>query len=211
VRRARQRGYNFLMAARLHRCCLVVLAGVAVLTTGCGAQGPDYQLKTPPPKVAAAPIQTPDPPASERAKAPGPKPTQRQAERLRPVLAGWAAALRRGDPDRAARYFAVPAIVAQSMTVELQTREQVRRFNDELPCGARLLEVQHDGRYVVGTFRLTHRSGHDCTAAGELSRVAFVVRAHHFTEWRQVPDRPGASPGPDEPEEAPPPVGPGNA
>ena len=204
-------GYNFLMAVRPRSCCLLVLAGVAALVTGCGAQGPDYRLKTPPPKVAATPVQTPDPPASERKKAAGPKLSQRQAERLRPVLAGWAAALRRGDPDRAARYFAVPAIVAQSMAVEMETREQVRRFNDQLPCGARLLEVQHDGRYVVGTFRLTHRSGHDCAAAGELSRVAFVVRAHHFTEWRQVPDRPGASPGPDEPEEAPPPAGPGDA
>jgi hypothetical protein len=75
------------MAARPHRCRLVVLAGVAVLTGGCGAQGPAYQLKTPPPKVAAAPIQTPDPPASKRAKTSGPRPTQRQAERLRPVLA----------------------------------------------------------------------------------------------------------------------------
>ena len=82
------------------------------------------------------------------------------------MLEGWAAALRRGDPDRAARYFAVPAIVAQSMTVQLQTREQVRKFNDELPCGAKLLEVQHDGRYIVGTFRLTQRAGHTCTAAG---------------------------------------------
>ena len=98
----------------------------------------------------------------------------------------------------------MPAIVAQSMTVQLQTREQVRKFNDELPCGAKLLEVQHDGRYIVGTFRLTERPGRACTAAGELTRVAFVIRARHFTEWRQVPDRPGAAPGPDEPEDAPP-------
>jgi hypothetical protein len=87
----------------------------------------------------------------------------------------------------------------------------VRRFNDGLPCGARLLEVQHDGRYVVGTFRLTERSGHTCAAAGQLARVAFVIRAHHFTEWRQVPDRPGAPPGPSEPEEAPLPGGAGDA
>jgi ketosteroid isomerase-like protein len=196
------------MAARPRRCCLVVLAGAAVLA-GCGAEGPDYRLKTPPPEVVARPIETPAPAPSKGGR--DPRPTQRQAERLRPVLAGWAAAVRRGDPDRAARYFAVPAIVAQSMTVELQTRDQVRRFNDRLPCGARLLEVQHDGRYVVGTFRLTERRGRVCTAAGQLTRVAFVVRRRHFTEWRQVPDRPGAPPGPDEPEEAPPPGGPGPA
>ena len=61
-------------------------------------------------------------PAGRRAREREPWPTQRQAERLRSVLAGWAAAVRRGDPDRAARYFAVPAIVAHSMPVELQTR-----------------------------------------------------------------------------------------
>src|SRR5918997_1680615 len=144
------------MAARPRRCCLVVLAGAAMLA-GCGAEGPDYRLKTPPPEVVARPIETPAPAPSKGGR--DPRPTQRQAERLRPVLAGWAAAVRAGDPDRAARYFAVPAIVAQSMTVELQTRDQVREFNDELPCGARLLEVQHDGRYVVGTFRLTKRAG----------------------------------------------------
>jgi ketosteroid isomerase-like protein len=197
------------MAVRRRRSALLALAG-AVLAGGCGSQGPDYALKTPPLKVGAQPITTPVP-KHVRAQ-PGEKlPTQRDAERLRPVLAGWAEALRNGDPDRAARYFAIPAIVAQSMTVELQTRAQVRRFNDRLPCGARLLEVQHDGRYVVGTFRLTTRAGHDCTAAGQLTRVAFVIRARHFTEWRQVPDRPGASPGPAEPEDAPPPGGPGPA
>ena len=62
----------------------------------------------------------------------------------------------------------------------------------------------HDGRYVVGTFRLTERAGRKCPDAGELARVAFVFRARHFTEWRQVPDRPGAPPGPDEPEDVPP-------
>jgi ketosteroid isomerase-like protein len=201
------------MAARPYRRCLVALTGAALLCGCGGTQGPDYSLQTPPPVVGAKPIETPVPKRT-KPKAAGPgerRPSQRDAERLRPVLEGWAAAVRKGDPDRAARYFAVPAIVAQSMTVELQTREQVRKFNDELPCGARLLEVQHDGRYVVGTFRLTERAGHACATAGQLVRVAFVIRARHFTEWRQVPDGAGAAPGPDEPEDAPPPGGPGAA
>jgi len=196
------------MAARR---CLAALAAAGLLS-GCGSQGPDYSRKTPPPTVVAGPIQTPIPKGTAPKARPGERrPSQRDAERLRPVLEGWAQAVREGDPDRAARYFAVPAIVAQSMTVELQTREQVRKFNDDLPCGAKLLEVQHDGRYVVGTFRLTPRAGHSCTSAGQLVRVAFVIRARHFTEWRQVPDQPGAPPGPDEPEDAPPPGGPGAA
>jgi hypothetical protein len=189
-----------------------VLAALAALgASGCGSDGPDYSLKTPPATVAAPPIETPvAKPAKPRRGEP--RPTQKDAERLRPVLEGWAAAVRAGDAHRAARYFAVPAIVAQTMAVELQTFEQVKQFNDELPCGARLLEVQHDGRYVVGTFRLTERAGRtSCTTAGQLVRVAFVIRSRHFTEWRQVPDRPGAPPGPAEPEEAPPPGGPGPA
>ena len=195
------------MAARR---AAVALAAVGLLC-GCGSSGPDYALKTPPPIVRAGPIATASPKTKSKARPGQPHPSQRDAERLRPVLEGWAAALRRGDPGRAARYFAVPAIVAQSMTVQLQTRAQVRKFNDELPCGAKLLAVQHDGRYIVGTFRLTARPGHTCTTAGQLARVAFVIRAHHFTEWRQVPDTPGASPGPDEPEDAPTPGGPGAA
>ena len=194
------------------RRAVVALSAVALFGGGCGEQGPDYTLKTPPPKVAAGPIQTPVPKRkAEKARGGERLPSQRDAERLRPVLEGWAQAVREGNPDRAARYFAVPAIVAQSMTVELQTREQVRKFNDDLPCCAKLLEVQHDGRYVVGTFRLTDRAGRSCTTAGQLVRVAFVIRGRHFTEWRQVPDHPGAPPGPDEPEDAPPPGGPGAA
>jgi ketosteroid isomerase-like protein len=192
------------------RRSLLALAAVALLS-GCGSQGPDYSLKTPPPIVRAAPIQTPVPKHAKKAVPGEHRPSQKEAERLRPVLAGWADALRRGDLDRASRYFAVPAIVAQSMTLELQTRAQVRKFNDQLPCGARLLQVKHDGRYVVGTFRLTARAGHTCTTAGQLVRVAFVIRGHRFTEWRQVPDTPGAAPGPDKPEEAPTPGGPGAA
>ena len=191
------------MAAR--RAAIALTAG-AVLA-GCGRQGPDYALKTPPSTPGAAPIETPAPKRQKQPKARrGEKhPSQRDAERLRPVLEGWARAVREGNPDRAARFFAVPAIVAQSVPMELQTREQVRKFNDELPCGARLLEVQHDGRYVVGTFRLTERPGRACTSAGQLVRVAFVIRQRHFTEWRQVPDRRGAAPGPEKPEDAPPP------
>jgi predicted small lipoprotein YifL len=185
----------------------VALIAVGVLS-GCGEQGPDYALKTPPATVVAKPVQTPTPKPDVKARAGEKHPSQRDAERLRPVLEGWAQAVREGNPDRAADYFALPAIVSQSMAVELQTREQIRKFNDELPCGARLLEVQHDGRYVVGTFRLTERVGRACASAGQLVRVAFVIRQRHFTEWRQVPDRPGAPPGPDQPEEAPPQGGP---
>ena len=52
-------------------------------------RGPDYSLTTPPAEVGAPPIETPMPTPAPGAKK-QPRPTQRQAERLRPVLAGWA-------------------------------------------------------------------------------------------------------------------------
>jgi ketosteroid isomerase-like protein len=199
------------MAARPRRRLGVILAGAAALA-GCAQQGPDYSGRTPPDTVVARPVETPAPPSAKGARHPSqPQPTQRQAERLRPVLAAWAAAVRRGDATRAARYFAVPAIVSQEMAVELQTREEVRQFNAALPCGEQLLGVQHEGRYVIGTFRLTDRPGRACANLGRLSRVAFVFRARRFAEWRQIPDRPNAPPGPPEPEPAPAPGGPGAA
>src|SRR4051812_13393413 len=199
------------MAARPRRFGVIVLAGAAAVA-GCGHQGPDYSLETPPDTVVARPIETPVPPTPKgAARKAQPQPTQRQAERLRPVLAAWAAATRRGDAARAARYFAVPAIVSQDMAVQLQTREQVRRFNAALPCGEQLLGVHHEGRYIVGTFRLPARPAPPSTTAGRLSRVAFVFRARRFAEWRQIPDRPNAPPGPPAPEAAPTPGGPGPA
>ncbi len=141
----------------------------------------------------------PTPAATPRAT-PEPRPTARDAERLRPVIAGWADAVRRADVERAAGYFALPAIVSQGRAYRLRSREQVRAFNDGLPCGARLLDVQQDGRYVVGTFELVSRPGRTCDAPGALARVAFVIRNRRFTEWRQVPDARGAPPGPDRPE-----------
>jgi hypothetical protein len=178
---------------------LATLPALVVLAVGCGSDpSRRFTLTTPPAHRGAQPVptKTPQPVAHHQRK-----PTQRDAERLRPVIAGWANALRKGNVERAASYFALPAIVAQSDTIQLATRDDARAFNEGLPCGARLLEVQHDGRYIVGTFRLTDKPGQTCLTPGQLVRVAFVIQRRHFTEWRQVPDTPGARPGPSKPED----------
>lgn len=190
-----------------------VLLGLAAAgaLAGCGndeARDPRYDLVTPGPYVGASalpgtlptPVPTPKPKATAAPKArKGEKiPSQADAERLRPVIAAWAAAVRRSDPEAAARFFNLPAIVSQGQPRELTTAEEVLAFNAALPCGAELTDVQHNGRYVVGTFRLTERPGSSCDAPGALVRVAFVIRGRRFTEWYQVPDTPGAEPGPPE-------------
>ena len=72
-------------------------------------------------------------------------------------------------------------------------------YNNPPPAG-----VDHVQRYVVGTFRLTLRPNHVCTVKGRHVRVAFVMRGHKISEWREVPNIPGAPIGPDAPEDAPP-------
>jgi hypothetical protein len=86
--------------------------------------------------------------------------------------------------------------------VTLETAAEVTAFNEALPCGARLLRVREDGRFLVGTFRLTRRPAHRCGSRGDVIHVAFVLHDHKIAEWRTVP--PGAkTPGPDRPENAP--------
>ena len=188
---------------------------------GCGGSGDGdasrYRLTTPAPdRGALEAVPTIDPTATP-APTPRPRPgelepTHADAKRLGRIIAAWADTLRGGDVNGAARLFNVPVIVAQSRgAVTLTARDQIRVFNASLPCGARLEEVQQSGRYVVGTFRLTNRPGQTCDAPGQLVRVAFVLRNGKFSEWRQVPDRPGAPVGPKKAEPAPPAIREGQA
>jgi hypothetical protein len=189
---------------------LAVIAGLgAAFAGGCGESAADraekarLQLRTPPPHVGALPVPTPTPPAL-LARLRDPRPTARDAGRLRGAMEGWATAIRRGDTGGAGRFFVLPAVVSQPHrgAVEIPSAGVLKAFHESLPCGARLLDVQQNGRYVVGTFRLTERPRHTCNESGQLVRVGFVfgdpAHPRRFTEWWQLPDTPGAPPGPDQ-------------
>ena len=166
-----------------------LLAG-AVLASGVSACGSDpdarMRLRTPPVQSSAEPLPEVKA-AQERAeRAARRRPSQKDAERVRPVLRGWGDALRHNDYAGAARYFALPAIVARGETATLETAAEVKAFNAGLPCGVKLLRVTHEGRFVVGTFELTLRPAHRCDAPGRRIRVAFVIRDGKIAEWRRV-------------------------
>jgi hypothetical protein len=187
------------------RRVLPLLALLSVGATACGADDTArMRLTTPPEHQAAQPLPEVAKEQADAVRAAKVRPTQADAERTRPVLRGWANALSRSKDARAAQYFSLPAIVAQGTAQRLETRAQVKAFNLGLPCGARLLGVDHVQRYVVGTFRLTLRPNHVCTVEGRRVRVAFVMRGRKIAEWREVPNIPGAPIGPDAPEDAPP-------
>ena len=185
---------------------------VALLTgaaAACGADDAQDRLT----------LRTPPGPREEPAKRTGDRGAERPAAdarvpagQARAVLRAWGDALRRDRPRRAARYFSVPAIIADSGEATLDTRAEVERFQDAFPCGARLLHVERDGRYFVGTFDLTRRPGHECRALRHLLRVAFVLRERKIAEWREIPQPVAPSDPQDaQPELSPAPAPPGSA
>jgi hypothetical protein len=104
------------------------------------------------------------------------------------VIRAWAEALAAGDVDKAASYFAVPAIVANDTPpVRITSRAEVRAFNELLPCGARLVATARHGAYTYATFRLTNRVGADCGAGtGSLAATAFLIHNGKIAEWRRL-------------------------
>jgi hypothetical protein len=188
---------------RRHLLSLAALASVAIALGACGDSNsgagrfatPDFRLITPPRYVGAEPIAVPTP---------GVEATMRKADvaRLKPVLNGWAKAVREGRIADATSYFALPAIVSQPSTgpVEIRTKAIAKKFNDSFPCGAKLLAAHPDGRYIVGTFILTTVPGRTCTTPKALVKVGFVFgdrkRPNRFTEWWRVAEQPGAEVGP---------------
>ncbi|HEY1521943.1 MAG TPA: hypothetical protein VGF70_02945 [Solirubrobacteraceae bacterium] len=105
------------------------------------------------------------------------------------VIRGWAQALTAGNLDRAASYFATPALVENGTPpVRITSRREARAFNELLPCGARLVATARHGVYTYATFRLTDRVGGACGAGvGERAATAFLIRDGKIEQWRRLP------------------------
>src|SRR5215210_958728 len=186
------------------RAPTVLLAAAAIAATGpaCGdGQQDRLALRTPPQRSSADPLPEIARAGKRAERAARVRPTRHDAKRVRPILRGWGEALRRDRGARAARFFTVPAVVSQGDVLTLRTSAAVKAFNAGFPCGARLLHVQEEGRFLIGTFELTRRPAHECSARGELLRVAFAVRKGKIAEWREVPQ--AAVPGAARPEPPP--------
>ena len=75
------------------------------------------------------------------------------------VINAWVTALRRGDAA-AARYFAIPSVAENGpLLLHIKSLDAARRFNESLPCGARLVRAETQGQFTTATFRLTERPG----------------------------------------------------
>lgn len=127
---------------------------------------------------------------SEAAEVPGdadPEATQ--------VIADWADALRSGDVEAAAGYFAIPSVAENGpLLVRIRSESDAVAFNETLPCGAELVAAENGGRFTTATFELTERPGPGVCGPGTggTAKTAFVIRDGEIVEWRRV----GADPEP---------------
>jgi limonene-1,2-epoxide hydrolase len=105
------------------------------------------------------------------------------------VIDAWVTALRRGDVDAAARYFAIPSVAENPpLLVHIRNLDDARRFNESLPCGARLVRAETQGQFTTATFRLTERPGPGTCGpgTGSAAKTSFVIRDGKIVEWRRI-------------------------
>jgi hypothetical protein len=104
------------------------------------------------------------------------------------VIRAWVDALRSGDIDQAASYFALPSVVQNGTPpIRLKSRDDVVSFNSSLPCGAKLVSASSEGQVTTATFELTERPGGHCGAGvGQAASTAFVIEDGLIVHWARV-------------------------
>jgi hypothetical protein len=104
------------------------------------------------------------------------------------VISGWVDALRAGDTERAAGYFAIPSTAENGpLLTEIESKQDALAFNESLPCGAKLISARSEGDFTTATFRLTERPGGDCgTGTGAKASTSFEIEGAKIVEWRRV-------------------------
>ena len=105
------------------------------------------------------------------------------------VIKAWADALRAGNIQTAAGYFAIPSVAENGpILLHIHGAEEARRFNESLPCGAILIRAQSAGEFTTATFRLTERPGPGVCGpgAGTTAETSFVIRDGKIAQWRRV-------------------------
>ncbi len=111
------------------------------------------------------------------------------------VINSWATALRRGDVEGAAGYFAIPSVAENGpVLLHIENADQARRFNRSLPCGATLVRAETTGQFTSATFRLTERPGPGTCGPGDgqVAETSFVIRDGKIVQWRRVGGGPQA-------------------
>jgi hypothetical protein len=186
---ARSRAVGVLAAALLLGACG---SGTNSTTTSSGRTATSQ---------TAAPAQAPGAGGTNTAPAAPPRGAAANAGAVR-VIRAWSNALRRGDVRRAARYFAIPSVMVNGVgrggklaVIRIRTAADALLANETLPCGAKFVSGEMQGRFVSVLFQLTGRpgpGGTDCgSGRGATARTSFIVVRGRIQEWIRTPDQPG--------------------
>ena len=181
----------------------VVPAILAVMLAAAGCGGASSRSAST--RVARSSSSSSSPPsAAQTVPTPAPTGTPATATSVQ-VIRNWSSALRRGDVQAAAQYFALPSTMINGpdqagdmLLITIRDRAEAVAANAGLPCGARFISADQRGRYVNALFRLTDRPGPGggCGGGiGQMARTNFVIRDGHIAEWIRAPDDPGDNGG----------------
>ena len=197
-------------------CVLAAVVATGTLAGGCGSGNKSKSTTTgtkPPAAPNSSRPATPAPSFGPRS-VPTPTPTGRPADPAAvSVIRAWSSALRHGDVRGAARYFALPSLLANGSgpnglaVITIRSLAEADAANASLPCGAKFISADQRGRYVNALFRLTTRPGPGggcSTGAGQTARTNFVIRDGRIVEWIRAPDDPRDNSGPAPPSRAQP-------
>lgn len=182
-----------------HRSSTQRQAGVETSPPNTVPEGPPNTVPSEPPSAAS-------PGGTVTIPAPGPTGIRANPAAVQ-VIRAWSEALRHGDVQSAAHFFALPSVMINGggvsgavSVIRIHTVAQAKTANEMLPCGATFLSADMRGRYVNALFELTGRSGpggSNCgTGAGETARTNFVIAHGRIVQWIRAPDDPGDNSGP---------------
>lgn len=115
------------------------------------------------------------------------------------VIEDWSSALREGDLETAASYFATPSTAENGpLLIQIRSLEDAVAFNESLPCGAEVISARSEGELTSATFRLSERPGGSCGAgAGGKASTSFEIEDGKIVEWRRIDDAPPGGRAPD--------------
>lgn len=179
----------FAYRATYFKSLLIGLLAVALLGVfGCGS-GDEAETTSETRAAETTTEPAPEPASPDDAPA-NPDPDINDADpEAAKVIEEWSSALAEGDPEGAAKLFAIPSVAENgSILIPIESADDAIAFNETLPCGAILLRAKTAGEFINATFELTDRPGGDCgQGAGGTASTAFKIEDGKIVEWRRVP------------------------
>jgi hypothetical protein len=113
------------------------------------------------------------------------------------VIKGWADALRHGQSQRAAGYWAHPSAMVNGTdsagriaVIRIDSLHDALLADQTLPCGATLQRTSRRGPYVRAEFTLSARTGAGSGSSSECAgpaSVDFLIRSGHIVRWLRAP------------------------